>query len=85
MPNPKRENDDAESAFRAVQRYLQRLHDKQCESATDKPGGFEFAHGHETAIIAALSYIDACLKLRRAYLGKRKDKKRPLSKTKPEQ
>jgi len=75
MPNPKRENDDAESAFRAVQRYLQRLHDKQCESATDKPGGFEFAHGHETAIIAALSYIDACLKLRRAYLDKRKGKK----------
>jgi hypothetical protein len=72
MPSPKHENDDAESAFRAVQRYLQRLHDKQCESATGEPGGTEFAHGHETAIIAALSYVDSCLKLRRAYLDKRR-------------
>jgi hypothetical protein len=70
----KRENDEAESALRAVQRYLQRLHDKQCDSAGDEPGGSEFAHGHETAIIAALSYIDSCLKLRRAYLDKRRAK-----------
>jgi len=78
-PSPKHENDEAESALRAVQRYLQRLHDKQCESATDKPGAAEFAHGHETAIIAALSYIDSCLKLRRAYLGK---KRKPNGKAK---
>jgi len=72
----KRKPDETEAALQAVQRYLQGLHDRQCEQAADKPGQSEFALGHETAIQFALSYVESCLRLRRMQLGKRRAKKK---------